>query len=84
MKKFYFTNEIISGKININIQEEKLEAKKIFLTFIGEIGYTTLEKRYHRDNNGQSHTEHYTEYHRIPFMNVRLPVVRPQDGQVKS
>jgi hypothetical protein len=80
---FYFAGEKIAGNIVFQNTHEKLALDEIFLEFIGELGYTTRETRRRHDNNGHSHTEHYTEYHRIPFLTLRIPVVQPQYGQVK-
>ena len=79
---FYYAGEQISGTISFQNTNDKLTLDGIFLEFIGELGYTTRETRCRRDNNGRSHTEHYTEYHRIPFITSRIPVVQPQHGQV--
>lgn len=79
---FYFAGEQITGNISFQNTHEKLTLDEIFLEFIGEIGYTTREIRHRQDSNGRSTTENYTEYHRIPFVTHRIPVVRPQHGQV--
>jgi hypothetical protein len=47
------------------------------------MGFTTEETRQYFDNNRNPRTEHYTQNHVVPFMNIRIPVVRPQYGQVK-
>jgi hypothetical protein len=70
---FYFTNDIISGKVNINIQEEKLEAKKFFLMFIGEIGYTTTSEM----SYGVSLVTH-TDYDHISFYSIKIPFGKSQ------
>ncbi len=80
---FYFAGKQITGNISFQNTHEKLTLDEIFLKFIGELGYTTRETRHRQDSNGRGHTEHYTEYHRIPFINFRLSVVRPENGQVK-
>ncbi|CAF1449936.1 unnamed protein product [Adineta ricciae] len=78
---FYFAGEQITGNIAFQNTHDKLTLDEIFLEFVGEAGYTTRETRRHHDNNGRSHTEYYTEYHQIPFMIHRIPVVQPQQGQ---
>jgi hypothetical protein len=78
---FYFSGEQISGNISFQNTHDKLTLDEIFLEFIGELGYTTQETRRRHDNDGRAHTEHYTEYHRIPFITIRFPVVQPQYGQ---
>ena len=40
---FYLSGECISGTVNLNIIEGKLEADKIYITLTGEIGYTTIQ-----------------------------------------
>jgi hypothetical protein len=74
---FYSTNDIISGKVSINIQEEKLEAKKIFLTFIGEIGYTTTIEM----PNGFRGGSGYTDYDHISFYSIKIPFGKSQHGE---
>jgi hypothetical protein len=81
---FYFGGEQISGNILFQNKDDKLTLDGIFLEFIGELGYTTRETRHRHDSNGRSHTEYYTEYHRIPFITIRIPVVQPQHGQVNN
>ena len=77
---FYHAGEQISGNIAFQNTHDKLTLDEIFLEFIGELGYTTRETRCRHDSNGRPQTEHYTEYHRIPFITIRIPVVRPQHG----
>jgi hypothetical protein len=79
---FYYAGEQISGNIAFQNTHDKLTLDQIFLEFIGELGYTTRETRCRYDNNGRPRTEHYTEYHRIPFITNRISVVQPQYGQV--
>lgn len=78
---FYYAGEQISGNISFQNTHDKLTLDEIFIELIGELGYTTRETRRRHDSNGHPHTEHYTEYHRIPFLTLRLPVVQPQYGQ---
>jgi hypothetical protein len=76
---FYFTNEIISGKVNINIQEEKLEVNKIFLTLIGEIGYTTTINI----SGGIIGAMVQTEYNHIPFYSIKIPFQKSKNEENK-
>ena len=78
----YYGGEQLAGTISFQNTHDKLTLDSIFLEFTGELGYTTRETRTTRDNNGHSSTEHYTEYHRLPFIKTRIPVVLPQQGQV--
>ncbi|CAF1232957.1 unnamed protein product [Didymodactylos carnosus] len=96
---FYFAGEVVSGTIHFQNVTERLKIDEIYLTTTGEIGYTTQEKRvFYRDgwdsqqpgqqhhnyqNRGNARTETYTEYHRIPFFQFRLPVMRPTNGQTE-
>jgi hypothetical protein len=80
---FYFAGEQITGNILFQNTHDRLALDEIFLEFIGELGYATQETRNDHDSFGNSRPEHYTEYHRIPFINFRLSVVRPENGQVK-
>lgn len=79
---FYHAGEQISGTISFQNTREKLTLDQIFLEFIGELGYTTRETRHRTDANGRSSTEHYTAYHQVPFMTMRIPILQPQYGQV--
>jgi len=77
---FYFAGQQITGNILFHNMRDRLILDEIFLEFIGELGYATQETHHYLN---KSQTEHHTEYHRIPFMNVRLSVVQPENGQVK-
>ena len=81
---FYYGGEQVAGTIAFHNSHEKLNVDQIFLEFIGELGYTSQETRRHHEANGRTRTEHYTEYHRVPFMTHRFPVVQPQHGQVND
>ncbi|UJR16131.1 hypothetical protein I4U23_003042 [Adineta vaga] len=78
---FYFAGEQITGNISFKNTRDKLTLDGIFLEFIGEAGYTTREARRRHDSSGRSNTEYYTEYHQIPFITHRIPVIEPQHGQ---
>jgi hypothetical protein len=80
---FYYAGEQITGTISFHNTHEKLKLDEVFLEFIGELAYTTQEIKHCNDTDDRVRTEHYTEYHRIPFMSARIPVVQPQNGQVK-
>jgi hypothetical protein len=80
---FYFGGEKITGNISFQNTQDKLTLDAIFLECIGEMGYTTEETRQCFDNNRNPRTEHYTQNNVVPFMNIRIPVVRPQYGQVR-
>ncbi len=79
---FYFTGEQIAGNISFQNTQDKLTLDSIFLECVGELGYSTQETRHFKDRDGHARTEHYTKYHQIPFMNLRIPVAQPQYGQV--
>ncbi|CAF4740456.1 unnamed protein product, partial [Rotaria sp. Silwood2] len=38
---FYYSDETVSGIVRLNITEENLETREIYISLIGEIGYTT-------------------------------------------
>ncbi len=80
---FYFAGERITGNLSFQNTQDKLALDAIFLEFIGEMGYTTIETRQYPDTSGNTRTENYTQNHAIPFMSVRIPVAQPLYGQVK-
>ena len=43
---FYFTGETVSGTVDLNITEEKVEADEIYIQLTGEIGYTTTSNSF--------------------------------------
>jgi len=77
----YFAGEQIAGNISFQNTQDKLTLDEIFVEFVGELGYTTRESRIERDSNNVARTEYYTKYHQLPFMNVRIPIVQPKNGQ---
>jgi hypothetical protein len=79
----YFAGEQITGNIVFQNTHDRLILDEIFLEFIGELGCATQETHHYHNSLGNTHQEHYTKYRRLPFMNVRLSVVRPEIRQVK-
>ncbi|CAF0795667.1 unnamed protein product [Adineta steineri] len=88
---FYFTDEVVSGTVALNITEGKVEADEIYIQMTGEIGYTT-EKRVVRDKNGHiimtgtitnstDRITYETEYHHIPFYSAKAIFAQPEAGQ---
>jgi hypothetical protein len=80
---FYFAGDKIRGNISFQNTDDRLILDEIFLEFVGELGFATQETGHSSDNPGNSQPEHYTEYHSMPFINLRLSIVQPQNGQVK-
>jgi hypothetical protein len=79
----YFAGEQIEGNISYQNTHHRLVLDEIFLEFIGELGYTTEEKRNNNEDSSNLHPAPYTIYHRILFENIRLSVANPSNGQVK-
>jgi hypothetical protein len=54
---FYFAGETITGTVELNVTEGKVEADEIYIELTGEIGYTTTRTVYNNNNysttNGQ-------------------------------
>jgi hypothetical protein len=50
-KLFYFTDEIVSGTVDVNIIDEKIAANEIYITLTGEIGSTTTQHGYGRGSS---------------------------------
>jgi hypothetical protein len=79
---FYFAGEKITGNVSFHNVRGKLLLEDIFLEFIGELGNMTQDAYHFIDNMDNPKPERRTEHHRIPFLNVQLPVVQLENGQV--
>ncbi|CAF4433313.1 unnamed protein product, partial [Rotaria sp. Silwood2] len=78
---FYFAGEQISGNISFQNDRDRLKLEEIFVERVGELAYRTQDTRSSTDSNGNLTTEYYTDYHHIPLLTIRVPLVRPSDGQ---
>jgi hypothetical protein len=79
----YFSGDIVSGVVKLNITAGKIEADKIYMMLIGEIGYETT--RTVPTAKGQPPTE--TRHYHIPFYSGKSVFTRPkveQKGKVYS
>ncbi|UJR11501.1 hypothetical protein I4U23_015682 [Adineta vaga] len=76
---FYYGGESVSGTVQLNVIEGKLEANEIYIALTGEIGYVTTRTV----SNGRGQTTTYTEYHHIPFYFARITFAKLSDGQEK-
>ncbi|CAF5108068.1 unnamed protein product [Rotaria sp. Silwood1] len=76
-KLFYFSGESVSGRVDLNIIEGKLEADEIYIVLTGEIGYTTTRTV----STGRGRTSRRTEYHHVPFYVAKFIFARPESGQ---
>ena len=74
---FFFSGEIVTGMVTLNVTNEKLEADEIFIVLTGEIGYTT--KRTVTSSKGRTSTR--TDYHHVPFYTGKVVFAQPQPGQ---
>jgi hypothetical protein len=81
---FYYAGEKITGTISLKNTHKKLTLKKAFLEFIGEFGYVTHDIHYYHDGTGYLQMDDCREYHRIPFINIRHPIVHPKANEVKK
>ncbi|CAF1475765.1 unnamed protein product [Adineta ricciae] len=75
--EFYFTNEIISGTVELTIVEGRIEVEEIFMKLTGELSYTSASAG--RDNKVHSTTQ--TDYHHIPFFSRKTIFAQPKPGQ---
>lgn len=80
----YMPGEQVSGTVIFNNDHDRLKLHHSVIELIGELEYTTNETRSSTDSNGNSTTEHYTEYHRIPFLTLRTLLIQTKDGKVRS
>ncbi|CAF3790845.1 unnamed protein product [Rotaria sp. Silwood1] len=60
---FYYSGETVSGIVRLNITEETLETREIYISLIGEIGYTTTRSAL----NGKGGSLPRNEYYKIQF-----------------
>jgi hypothetical protein len=74
---FYFTGEIVSGKVGLNIMQGTVETDAIFITLTGEIGFTTTVTV----SNGKGLRTTRTEYHHTPFYSPAITFAQPECGQ---
>ncbi|CAF1132827.1 unnamed protein product [Adineta ricciae] len=81
---FYSGGERVDGIVSLTNTQDNLKVCDIFIELIGELGYTTQETRSTTDSNGNSTTESYTEYHRIPFWTDRRSLAQSKDGASKT
>jgi len=72
----YFTGETVSGTVDLNITNEKLEADEIYIILTGEIGYTTT-----RTVTRNGRTSRRTQYHNVPFYSAKVIFAQPQPGE---
>ena len=82
--QFYFAGEQVLGDVLLQNDRDGLKSEEISVELIGELGYSRQEMRSGTDSNGNATTEQYTEYHNVPFLNLRVPLIRSNDGQVRT
>jgi hypothetical protein len=71
---FYFTGETVSGTVDLNITNKKLEVDEIYITLTGEIGY----KRMQTDSYGHPTIIGYAN---VPFYSAKVIIGQPQSGE---
>jgi hypothetical protein len=74
---FYFSDETISGTVELNIAEGKIEVDDIYVVLTGEIGCIITEII--ETGNGHSSTE--IQQRHIPFYSVKTVFAQPEVGQ---
>ncbi|CAF1133618.1 unnamed protein product [Didymodactylos carnosus] len=77
---FYFANEIVSGKVQLNIiGDDRIKVDEVYLTLTGEIGYTTTKTLYTSKGGKQTRTE----YHDVPFFQSKIVLAHPEPPQTE-
>jgi hypothetical protein len=71
INSFYLSGECVSGTVQLNIIDRKLEADQIHITLIGEIGYRT--------GGGLIITQ--PQPHHVPFLSKKVILSKPRPGQ---
>ena len=74
---FFFDGELVSGTVNINIKDRVVKVNEVFVILTGETGYTTT----HTDQNSNGSSSTQTDYHNIPFLNIKALLAIPEAGQ---
>lgn len=74
-----FTNEIISGTVDINITKKKLIFTEVYLQLMGAIGYSTAEVV--SDTDGNTRTE--IQYSRKPICSKKVHFEGSPEGEEK-
>jgi hypothetical protein len=73
---FYFTGEIVSGKVGLNIMQGTVETDEIFIKLTGEIGFTITA--FVAAGRGLTIE---TRCHDTPFYSLAITLARPECGQ---
>jgi hypothetical protein len=74
----YFTGETVSGTVDLNITNEKVEADEIYIMLTGEIGYTTARTVFKNKRRSRSHKDHD-----ITFYSTKFIFAQPQPGETE-
>lgn len=69
----YFAGEVLSGQVQFNIAERAKKIDEIYLSLVGDIGYTTT--RTIRMQNGQM--ERKTDCHNVRILGQKFLLGRP-------
>ncbi|CAF4797337.1 unnamed protein product [Rotaria sp. Silwood1] len=73
----YFSDETVSGTIDLNIRQGKLKADEIYIILMGEIGNTTMPVFSHSNSGFLARSSVKPKYHHIPFYSAKVIIVRP-------
>lgn len=76
----YFAGDILSGQVQFNLVERTRKIDEIYLSLIGDIGYTTT--RTVRMQNGQM--ERKTDCHNVRILGQKFLLGRPMINDVHS
>ncbi|CAF3540265.1 unnamed protein product [Rotaria sp. Silwood1] len=73
----YFSDETVSGTIDLNIRQGKLKADEIYIILMGEIGNTTMPVFSHSNSGFLARSSVKPKYHHIPFYSAKVIIVPP-------
>ncbi|CAF4341755.1 unnamed protein product, partial [Rotaria sordida] len=74
---FYYSGETVSGIVRLHITEENLKTREIYISLIGEIGYTTIGSV----SNGKGGSLSRNEYYKIQFYYKKVSLSGPSITQ---
>ena len=75
--KFYFTGDILSGTIDLDVSLGKLGVTELFLILTGGIGYSVGDTAVRYNNQGS----HFIGQTKLLFYSTKVIIAQPQSGQ---
>ncbi|CAF4035875.1 unnamed protein product [Rotaria sordida] len=76
---FYYSGETVSGIVRLNITEENLKTREIYISLIGEIGYTTTRSVPDGKGGSLSRNEYYKRQFYYKEVSLSGPSITQQE-----